>query len=107
MAVMMKPLSSSNNQIKITNEDLENNRVFYMVVINLAGLNQKVSTLRVNKEYDLWGDMTGEICFEPDERWIGWNIDDGRCEFITPIKFEATQILNTLTLYRKFTISHL
>ena len=97
---------SSETRIKkgkrLTENSVAEYPTLYMVVMNLSGVYEKIATLHNKEDEDgMWVDKGGDECFYPNEKHLGWNIRDGRAEYITPNKEEAENILTGILVYRK------
>jgi hypothetical protein len=89
---------------KITEKDIKEHPILYMVLINLSGTHEKVIVLKYehdNTMDGMWIAWREDVCFSPDEAHLGWNILDGRTEYITTTKEDAEKVLNAILVYRK------
>ena len=87
---------------RLTQKSVAEYPTLYMVVMNLSGVYDEVITLHNEEDEDgMWVDKDGERGFYPYEKCLGWNIDDGRSEYITTNKEDAENILTGIFVYRK------
>ena len=95
-------------RIKLTEKCVVEFPTLYMVAINLSGVYDKVITLLNQEDEDgMWIDSHGDECFYPGEKYLGWNIDDGRSEYISANKEDAKKVLDAILVYKNMLIKRL